>query len=183
MAVYTGTGDSGNTSLIGNVRKSKDSPVFEVLGTMDEFNATLGVILAEIEFSKDAKDFLIGIQSDLFKVGALIANPKVKEAEFDWLGERTSTVEKYIDELEAKLPRLTNFILPGGTPGAARVHFARTVCRRLERNIVNHYDEEKIGKKHVIRFVNRLSDLLFVLARYLNFNENVEDIIWIDSDE
>lgn len=183
MAVYAGTGDSGDTSLIGNVRKSKDSSVFKVLGTLDEFNATLGILVAEVEFSKDAKTFMVGIQSDLFKVGALIADPKVKEIDFKWLKARTATIEEYIDELDAKLPKLTNFILPGGTFGAVRAHFARTVCRRLERSFVSHFVSTKVGKKRVIPFVNRLSDLLFVLARYLNFNENVKDIIWVDSDE
>ena len=183
MAVYTGTGDSGDTSLIGNVRKSKAASEFEVLGTLDEFNATLGVVLSEVGFSSEARDFLIKTQADLFKIGSLIANPKAKDSQFNWLSDRVKVIESYIDELEQKLPKLTNFILPGGTSGAARVHLARTVCRRLEREIVNHYKASEAGKKQVLTFVNRLSDLLFVLARYLNFNENVQDVIWVDSNE
>ena len=183
MAIYTGRGDSGDTSLIGNIRESKASPVFDVLGMLDEFNATLGLILAEIKFTTEARDFLINTQRDLFKIGSLIANPKSTDQSFEWLEGRTTLIENYIDEMEKKLPELRNFILPGGTEGWAKVHLSRTVCRRLERDLVNYFDKNLMGKQYVIKFVNRLSDLLFTLARYLNFTENVEDIIWIDKNE
>ena len=180
MAIYTGRGDSGRTSLIGNAREAKNAPVFDVLGMLDEFNATLGIILSGIEFTPEARDFLINIQRTLFKIGSLIANPKTTNANLEWLEAKTALVEKYIDEMEEKLPELRNFILPGGTGGSAKVHFARTVCRRLERTLVTYFDKNPMGKDYVIKFVNRLSDFLFTLARYLNFTENVEDIIWID---
>ncbi|MBT6401518.1 cob(I)yrinic acid a,c-diamide adenosyltransferase [candidate division WWE3 bacterium] len=183
MSVYTRAGDTGKTYLIGNTRHSKDSSIFEVLGTMDEFNVSLGLMLSDISFSKDASDFLVTVQGDLFKLGSLIANDKSKDEDFKWLAPRVGLVEDYIDELEKDLPKLENFILPGGTPAAARVHMARTVCRRCERALVGHFEKNDEGKKCTLMYINRLSDLLFVLARFLNFNENVEDIIWIDSDE
>lgn len=178
MAVYTGTGDSGKTSLIGNTRESKGSPVFNVLGTLDEFNATLGLALSDIEFTDEARTFLINAQRDLFNIGSLVANPKSTDKDFEWLEAKTKTLENHIDEMEAKLPKLHNFILPGGTKGSARVHFSRTVCRRLERELVVYLEGSSTGKQHIIKFVNRLSDFLFTLARFLNFTENVEDIIW-----
>jgi len=183
MAIYTGRGDTGNTSLIGDTKSPKDSPIFNVLGNLDEFNASLGLLIAEINFSPEAKDFLVGIQQDLFRIGALLANPKAKKSEFAWLKKKTSTIERYIDELEKTLPKLTNFVLPGGSSQGAKVHVTRTVCRRLERSLVSHFKTVDIGKDRVIPYINRLSDLLFVLARYMNFNENVEDVIWIDSNE
>lgn len=183
MALYTRAGDTGKTYVIGNVRHSKDSPIFEVLGTLDEFNVTIGLMLSDISFSKEASEFLISIQGDLFKLGSLIANEKVKDEEFGWLKSRVETVEDYIDDLEKVLPKLQNFILPGGTPAAARVHLARTVCRRCERTLVRHFKDREDGKKCTLMFINRLSDLFFVLARFMNFNKNVEDIVWIDADE
>jgi cob(I)alamin adenosyltransferase len=183
MSIYTRGGDAGNTSLIGDTKSPKDSPIFEVLGTLDEFNATLGILIADIAFSKEATDFLIGVQRDLFKIGSLLANPKSKKSHFMWLKKRIITIERYIDDLDKILPKLENFVLPGGSSGSAKIHLSRTVCRRLERGMVTHLKVVETGKEQVIPYINRLSDLLFVLARYLNFNENVEDVIWDNSNE
>ena len=118
----------------------------------------------------------------------MTSDTKVKElisrfSNFDKVDGVEDVVQEDIDELEKELPELHNFILPGGTSGAARVHLSRTICRRLERSFVKHFQDKIVGKKESLKFINRLSDLLFVLARYLNFNENVKDIIWTESDE
>ncbi len=183
MAVYTGTGDSGNTSLLGGVRKPKSEIVFNVLGSLDEFNATLGLLVSEVSFTNESKDFIVQIQRDLFKVGSLIANAKADNLSFNWLYSRTQVLESYIDEMEVELPELKNFILPGGSKGSAYTHLSRTICRRLERELVAYFSEELPGKEFVLRYTNRLSDFLFTLARYLNFKDNIGDIIWKDSNE
>lgn len=180
MSVYTRTGDNGTTSLLHGKRLGKDQKIFEVLGTLDEFNSVLGLVLSSVSFSSDARKFLVKIQGDLFNIGAKIADDKSKKADYIWLNAKTSTIEELIDELESTLPKLTNFILPGGSVAAAHTHVARSLCRRLERTIVS-YDNSEL--EYVLVFINRLSDLLFVLARHLNQINNVEDVIWTSKND
>ena len=179
MPIYTKNGDDGTTNTIGNERKSKSSLVFEVLGTLDELNSVLGVLASEINFSEEAKDFIHQTQSNLFKIGSLVANPNSRSMDFDWLEDQIITLEKRIDEMDDELPLLKKFILPGGSNQAAKVHLSRSVCRRLERRVVYYYENTPVNKENfVLMYINRLSDFLFTLARYINLKLNHEEKVW-----
>ncbi|MCS7229255.1 MAG: cob(I)yrinic acid a,c-diamide adenosyltransferase [Candidatus Kryptonium sp.] len=178
MKIYTRTGDDGTTSLFAGGRVKKDNLRVEAYGTIDELNAILGIVRA---ISKDSmiNEIIVDTQNLLFILGADLATPmgveniKVKRITKD----DVEKIEKFIDKIDENLEPLKNFILPGGTLLASFLHLARTVCRRAERRIVSFSEKEKINE-NVIPFVNRLSDLLFVLARYANKIENVDDIKW-----
>ena len=176
MAIYTRTGDRGKTSLFDGQRVSKASLRVEAYGTVDELNSIIGVIIAEK--SKINKE-LIKIQNDLFDIGSSLANPTSKT--LGYLGNRVKEFEKSIDEMTNDLPALSNFILPGGGKTGATLHFARTISRRTERKIVTLSEKEPIDK-NIIMYLNRLSDLLFTMARFVNFGEKNKEIIWIQSD-
>ncbi len=178
MAIYTKRGDKGNTELVGARECSKADPVFDVLGNMDELNASLG-FLSKSRLT-DVIKIIDGIQDDLFWIGARLANKTTQEKDFDPILLRVSEIEKTIDTYEAKLPKLTNFILPGGTEPAVRLHFCRVVCRRWERSAVKYFTRNPgaSGREPVLIYANRLSDLLFVLARYANKKNGVKDKIW-----
>ncbi|HXX31595.1 MAG TPA: cob(I)yrinic acid a,c-diamide adenosyltransferase [Myxococcaceae bacterium] len=179
MKIYTKTGDAGETGLFGGGRVPKDSPRVEAYGEVDELNATLGVARAG---GVGALDGLIQVlQERLFTVGAVLATPRGSRADAhiphlrpEWISEMEATV----DRLEVELPAMTHFILPGGTPGAASLHQARTVCRRAERRVVPLVREGTVDAE-VLVFLNRLSDLLFVMARAVNRSAGVEDVKWI----
>lgn len=178
MKIYTKTGDKGETGLFGSGRVSKDSLRIEAYGTVDELNSFIG--LAAIEAKEDlVREQLLRIQNLLFVVGGDLAAPGESERfqipriqEADYL-----EIEKFIDEVSEKLEELKYFILPGGTKSAALLHVARTVCRRAERRVVALKKGEEINENIVI-FLNRISDLLFVLARYENKSAKVADIKW-----
>ncbi len=178
MKIYTKTGDGGQTSLFGGKRVDKDDDRINAYGTVDELNSVLGIAVSFSE-SDEIKSVLKKIQNDLFTVGADLSTPlenkKVKVQRTS--PEMVSALENYIDEYNEKLPPLRNFILPGGGSPAAYLHFARTVCRRAEREVTALSKKEEIGKE-VIKYLNRLSDLLFVLARFENFNSGIPDIDW-----
>jgi len=177
MSIYTKAGDKGETSIIGPKKYSKDSEVFESLGNLDELNAVLGLMYSSRQ--KKVKAIIEDIQVDLFSLGALIANSKSTKADFQHYVEKVEIIEKTIDEFDAKLPELKNFILPGGSNPASHLHLARAVCRRAERSIVALSNRTEF--KHIetcIPYINRLSDLLFVLARFTNYNLGIKDIIW-----
>jgi cob(I)alamin adenosyltransferase len=184
--IYSKTGDNGQTALINGERLAKDSLVFEVLGTLDEFNASLGLLLANWQetFSgeKDLahlqdiilqKKFLIDLQKQLFKLGAEIAkSPSVKLQNSFLL-----RMEKNIDKLQDQLGKdfWSNFVLPGGSQLAAQVDLARTICRRLERRLVA-LDAERDLRDILIKFVNRTSDYLYILRSYINHELKVKEI-------
>ncbi|HEX3776891.1 MAG TPA: cob(I)yrinic acid a,c-diamide adenosyltransferase [Polyangiaceae bacterium] len=179
MKIYTRTGDAGETGLFGGARLPKDDPRVEAYGTVDEANSYLGVARAfGLSAKTDAQ--LLQIQSDLFVLGAELACAAGKEdkLKITLLGDSDiERLERWIDEGEAPLAALKNFVLPGGSAGAAELHRARTVCRRAERRTLT------AGRTTVIRreisvYLNRLSDLLFVLARYENHVASVEDVPW-----
>lgn len=179
MKIYTKTGDKGLTSLSGGKRVKKSDLRIEAYGTIDELNAHLGIAAGFVS-STELKDVLTRIQNDLFTVGADLATPINTDNKFSV--PRTS--EKMIEELEKQIdkyggiiPQLRKFILPGGTKGASILHLARTVCRRAERRVVELSDDEDIGNNTIV-YLNRLSDLLFVLARFENFDSNRPDIEW-----
>jgi len=177
--VYTRTGDQGTTALIGGRRAAKDDPRIEAYGTVDELNSALGVALAQ-GLSERLAGVLQGIQNELFHLGAELATP-VDEgvaAPGPRLEDRhVEALETLMDELGGELGPLENFILPGGCPGAAALHVARTVCRRAERRLVTLAAGETIDPV-ALRYLNRLSDALFVMARFENHDRGVADVYW-----
>ena len=176
MKIYTKTGDDGTTGLIGNIRVKKSNPRIAAYGVVDELNAALGMVLSS-KLGKDIRDLLTKIQNDLFVVGADLANPNLKNKSNRVTSKMVSFLEKEIDVLEEKLPKITFFILPGGDLIASQIHLARAICRRSETNIVKLSETEKINKESLI-YINRLSDLLFVVARTINKRKKISDVAW-----
>lgn len=175
MKIYTRTGDSGETSFFGGSRVSKDDARIEAYGTIDELNSFLGLARAAWPSSPiDAE--LHAVQADLFEIGAHLASPGMSR--FAGVEQRRiDALEQAIDAMERELTPLTSFILPGGTVAAAQLHVARTVCRRAERLIVALRDPAEATRSSVA-YVNRLSDFLFVAARYANAKQGVADVPW-----
>lgn len=175
--IYTKTGDLGDTGLGDGSRVSKDHPRVTAYGSVDELNAIFGVALLHIR-DEVVSALIRSIQNDLFDVGADLCLPeKDGETALRVQGAQALRLENEIDQLNERLQPLNSFILPGGTPAAAWCHLARTVCRRAERDVVTLAHREKVNPQ-VIIYLNRLSDLLFVLARVCN-NDGKEDVLWI----
>lgn len=174
--IYTRGGDKGMTSLGTGERVAKDSSRIEAYGSIDELNSLLGVALAE-SCHADIHTILTAVQNDLFVLGGNLAFPKEDKSVPAISKERLQQIEGQIDQLESALPPLQNFILPGGSKPAAYLHLARAVCRRAERLVVSlsHQVEIQTG---VISYLNRLSDMLFVMARYQNFMDQTAETIW-----
>jgi len=173
--IYTKTGDQGETGLFGGGRVSKDHPRVAAYGEVDELNAAVG-FAASLEPQAFDAAFLETIQRDLFTIGAELASPDPAKAPH--IGEpQIGMLEHMIDGHEAKLPPLKNFILPGGTPKAAAFHLARTVCRRAERAVVALSHHADVSPA-ILQYLNRLSDLLFVLARAANAQAGRPDVQW-----
>jgi cob(I)alamin adenosyltransferase len=179
MKIYTKTGDLGETSLLGGARVPKDHLRVAAYGDVDETNATLGAVRALA--LPPLETLLLAIQKDLFAIGAQLADPthKVasKRAKAAVTAAHVRRLEKAIDAREAKLPALRSFVLPGGAPAAAFLHQARTVCRRAERSVVTLAREADVDPR-IIVYLNRLSDLLFVLARFENHRAGVAEDRW-----
>ena len=169
MKIYTRTGDGGETSLVDGSRVRKDHSRVSAFGDVDELNAALGVACAQA--GADLVALLDGVQRDLFAIGAQIADPRAQVAsrkeKAALAAGRIVDLERAIDAHDAQMPPLTAFILPGGTPLAAALHVARTVCRRAERSILGLGPADPVDPLIVV-YLNRLSDLLFVLARHAN---------------
>ena len=182
MKIYTKTGDRGDTGLFDGSRVSKASPRVEAYGDVDELNAALGLVLAFIREDEAIRTCLLEIQRDLFVIGAHLADPSARVeakrgAKASLTDEKITQLERWIDDFEAQLPALRQFILPGGSKGGATLHLARTVCRRAERQTValsQHVEVEPL----VITYLNRLSDFLFVAARLENSRRDREEIPW-----
>ena len=179
MKIYTKTGDSGETSLFDNSRVSKADPRVDAYGEVDEVNACLGAALA-MGVSADIAAVLAAIQKDLFAVGARLADPSSRIADRVTKAAVTDhqieMLEATIDLLESELPPLRRFILPGGSQAGSLLHLARTVCRRAERRVVG-LGPDAVDQGVVI-YLNRLSDLLFVMARAVNHRAGVPEIEW-----
>ncbi|WP_129632960.1 cob(I)yrinic acid a,c-diamide adenosyltransferase [Candidatus Oscillochloris fontis] len=178
MKIYTKTGDAGETGLWGGLRVSKDSLRVHAYGTADECNAAIGVARASgIDAGLD--ELLNQIQAQLFVVGADLATPGEGGANIPRVGAREiEYLESQIDTLEAEIEPLKQFILPGGTAAASHLHLARTICRRAERWAVSLAHEEELSAD-VLRYLNRLSDLLFVVARVANARAATPDVPWV----
>jgi cob(I)alamin adenosyltransferase len=181
LKIYTKTGDDGQTGLFGGGRVDKDHPRVDAYGEIDELNAVLGMARA-IEMMPRIDEVLVPIQRDLFSIGALLATPdharmseQLRKARLD--DERIAELERAIDACEHELDPLTSFILPGGTPKSAVLHVARTVCRRAERKVVALRREVELPELVVI-YLNRLSDLLFMLARVANRRAGAGEVTW-----
>lgn len=188
MKIYTKTGDDGTTGLFAGPRVEKDHPRIHAYGTIDELSAVLGVVVATFnerqtegreESNRGMQTFLESVQCDLFSIGSELATPDAEKHGMQLLTvDRLAEIERQIDESEAALPPLTSFILPGGTLGASMLHLARTVCRRAEREVVGFREESGCDFELIIKYLNRLSDLLFVLARQHNSRCKVDDVPW-----
>ena len=180
MKIYTKTGDAGETGLFGGGRVRKDSPRVDAYGEVDELNASLGLARA-LGLPADLDGLLQRLQDQLFTVGAVLATPTgTKASGFipplkpEWVTD----MEQAIDTFETELSPMTHFILPGGSQAAAALHLSRTVCRRAERRVVAALHEGEASAE-AVTYLNRLSDLLFVLARVANHRVGIEDVKWI----
>jgi cob(I)alamin adenosyltransferase len=188
MKVYTKTGDKGQTSLYGGVKVSKDNIRIDAYGTVDELNSAIGLIRSS-EIKNSYQNQLIEIQKNLFHIGAELATP----AEKFYLAngkprlskliseKETEELENWIDEMEEELPALTHFILPGGNLAASHAHLCRCICRRAERISVSLNEVEKI-REEILKYLNRLSDYLFVLARKIAHDTGYEEIKWLPNE-
>lgn len=170
--IYTRTGDKGSTGLGDGTRVGKDSPRVTAYGDIDELNSLLGILLT-YELPDEISSPLVEIQHDLFDLGGELSIPGHRILSI----RRVEYVEKVLDELNENLRPLEEFLLPGGERSAAFCHLARTVCRRAERNLVRLARDEGVADE-AIAYVNRLSDLLFVIARYLNLEADTQDVLW-----
>ncbi len=176
--LYTRTGDDGTTSLVGGKRAPKDSPRLEAYGTVDELNSWLGLLAASEAIAPERRKDLQRIQNRLFDIGACLAT----EPESEWQpvppgDAAVKEIESLIDNIDAGLPPLRQFILPGGHPDAARANIARTVARRAERHIVTLARTETVDSS-ITQYINRLSDLLFALAKEINLKNDIPEIFW-----
>jgi len=179
MKIYTKTGDAGETGLYGGARVSKDDPRVESYGDVDELNSVLGVVRAEGALGDPFDALLTTIQSRLFDVGAELANGKGKDLGIPLVTEDdVVAIEHAIDRAEEELAPLRTFVLPGGTRLAAHLHVARTVCRRAERRVVTLMHTSEV-RAEVLRYLNRLSDFFFTLARLANHRGQVADVPWV----
>jgi cob(I)alamin adenosyltransferase len=177
--VYTRTGDDGTTSLGGRERVAKDSPRIEAYGTVDELNSQIGAAIAA-GLGQEIAAELSAVQNDLFHLGSDLCVPEAEKAATPVPrieARHVEALEKLMDRFTERLAPLANFVLPGGSPGAAQLHVARTVCRRAERLVLALSRREAIGP-FALPYLNRLSDALFVLARAENALRGVPDVLW-----
>ncbi len=190
MKIYTKTGDNGTTGLFAGPRVAKDHPRIAAYGCVDELNALLGVVAATLERdsgghretaeSNEIQVLIQAVQSDLFSIGAELATPAPQQSEMCLLTEqRVEHLEQWIDTVDDRLEPLRSFVLPAGSLGSTMLHLARTVCRRAEREVVHLSREVDVHDcTLIIVYLNRLSDLLFVLARHHNLLAGIADVPW-----
>ena len=176
MKIYTKTGDDGKTSLFDNSRVWKSHERIVSYGAIDELNSAVGIAIS-MDLDHQLKEILVRIQNELFIVGSDLANPNMSDTKIRTTENMTLSLENDIDTFESELSELTNFILPGGTLMSSILHLSRTIARRAETHVIALSQKEEINKIAIV-YVNRLSDLLFVLARVLNKRKNIDDIVW-----
>ena len=180
MKIYTKTGDGGKTSLVGGARVWKNNPRLEAYGTIDELNAFIGMLTTQ-DIPQPVILFLQQIQHKLFVIGSNLATDQSQttlKAASIMEDQDITGLEKEIDRMEASLPPLTNFVLPGGTTGGAIGHVCRTVTRRAERRILDLLQDNIAIDPFILNYINRLSDYFFVLSRYITVNEGKEEFLW-----
>jgi len=180
VKIYTKTGDLGKTSLIGGTKVSKSDIRIETYGTIDELNSWIGLV-AHHSSEDHSKNILKKIQDRLFTIGSSLACDPEKEQKLkipDLKEEDITLLEREIDEMNEKLPEMKHFILPGGHVAVSTTHIARCVCRRAERWCVNMLEQNLSVEPLIIKYLNRLSDYLFVLARYIGYILQVNEIAW-----
>jgi cob(I)alamin adenosyltransferase len=180
MKIYTKTGDAGKTSLIGGTKVFKNDPRIEAYGTVDELNSYIGLV-SDYCNDNHAKTILKEIQDRLFTIGSELAcdpDKKTKMLIPDLHESDITLLEKEMDTMDAELPVMKNFILPGGSPAVSFMHIARCVCRRAERCCVTLAQDESGANPLIIKYINRLSDYLFMLARYYGIKNNIPEVIW-----
>jgi cob(I)alamin adenosyltransferase len=179
MKIYTKTGDAGETGLFAGPRVRKDDARMEAFGTVDELNAALGLARCE-PLPVEVENLLGRVQSELFSVGAELATPEPQKHGTELIGDgEVTALEQAIDELEATLPPLRNFVLPAGVRASALLHVARGVCRRAERRVVTLANTPGVSvSNRMVRYLNRLGDYLFVAARYVNHQAGGKETPW-----
>lgn len=179
--LYTRTGDSGTTSLVDGSRTPKDHPRVDAYGDIDELSSALGLVASAKDCPEEICGELRHIQNVMFGIGGYLATPTAPDGDAPamngTLTGETAVLEGWIDSLDERTPKIRSFVLPGGSEESSRCHVARTVCRRAERKVIalsrdNHVDPD------VMRYLNRLSDYLFIAARYLNFLAGVDEVVW-----
>ncbi len=179
MKIYTKKGDDGETGLFGNIRVAKDDLRLHSYGTLDELNACLGLVLCEVDLPGELRKDLVRIQGELFQMGAELATPRGKTIGIRLISAvETETLEREIDEMDLSLAPLKSFILPGGSRCSSLMHLARTVSRRAEREVTSLHRAEP-QRPELMRYMNRLSDYLFIAARFVNQAHSVSDVAWI----
>ena len=176
MKIYTRKGDDGTTGLFGGPRVRKDALRVEAYGDVDELNSALGVAREELP-ADDLRALVDALQSELFTVGAELATPDTSKNVPRVSPTQVDRMEREIDRLETELPEMRNFILPGGSRAGAALHLCRTICRRAERKVVQLAAQEKVSAE-ALAYLNRLSDLLFVMARAANLRAGGQEIPW-----
>lgn len=180
MKIYTKTGDKGETSLIGGTRVWKNNPRIEAYGTIDELNSHLG-LLTTYQLQNEDVEFLQQIQHKLFSIGSYLAtdiNRTDLKAASILTEEDVMTLEKAIDRMDATLPELKNFVLPGGSAAAATAHICRTITRRAERRMLDLINNNIDIADHILQYINRLSDYFFTLSRYIVVSEGNKEFLW-----
>ena len=178
MKIYTKSGDNGSTSLASGKRVSKSDPLVEMYGTSDELNSSIGVSICYLKNASLLFEPLVITQHLLFELGSELAGFKSKDEVSIIYEHDVILLETTIDTLEGYLKPMKSFILPGGSKAAAVLHVSRTICRRLERLMVAHKESGNKVYDISLKYVNRLSDFLFVAGRYANYEENIEDTKW-----
>jgi cob(I)alamin adenosyltransferase len=181
MKIYTKSGDKGKTSLIGGKRVSKDDIQIDAYGTIDELNSNLGLLRDYCSLESD-KSFILNIQKDLFIIGSLLAvdySKKSNEERIDFSQNKIRLIENKIDEIDLSLPKMTNFIIPGGHVTVSTCHISRSICRRAERKCIKFAKQFELNNDILI-YLNRLSDYLFVLSRKISLDTNTQEIKWVN---
>ena len=177
MKIYTRKGDTGETSLIGGVRVSKTHIRIEAYGTVDELNSAIGIVRDSIQMP-EIEEQLINIQNQLFTIGSELASAEGSKMVIPHVSNEDITgLEQAMDQMDSELPELKNFILPGGDLATSYCHLARCICRRAERRVVTLYDHEPVDEK-IIQYLNRLSDFLFMLGRYITHKNGGVETPW-----
>lgn len=179
-SLYTRTGDDGTTSLVGGERAKKNCARLEAYGTIDELSTFLGAVVSDIRCDSELQGQIREIQNEMFNIGAYLATQPAsgtRPACASLTDEKMKQLEGWIDALDEQTPKINAFVLPGGSELASKAHTARVVCRRAERRIMDLSDEEYVDPK-VGAYINRLSDYLFIAARYINFMRGVNEVVW-----